>query len=130
MKWGLCTVAIIAAMAAGRVSAHHSYAAYETDRILEVEGVIEDFEVVAPHSLLRVKSDDGRLYTAEWQSPIGLKRIGVQADTLRKGDRVVLKGNPRRDFAGSGVVNFKGVTRASDGWTWPRQTVQAPVPLR
>jgi hypothetical protein len=129
MRWGLCIVAIIAAVAAGKVSAHHSYAAYQTDRIVEIEGVIEDFEVVAPHSLLRVKADDANVYTAEWQSPIGLKRIGVEPGTLKKGDRVVLKGNPRRDFAESRVVNFKGVTRPADGWTWPSVAVQRNASL-
>ena len=120
MKRGLCTVAIIAAMAGGQVSAHHKYATYKTDRIVEIEGVIEDFEVMAPHSLLKVRDGEGHLYTAEWQSPIGMKRSGIDAGTLRKGDRVVLKGNPRGDFAESGVVNCRSVTRPADGWTWPR----------
>jgi len=120
MKRGLCTVVIIAAMAGGQLSAHHSYAAYERDRIVEMRGVIEEFEVVAPHSLLRVRADDGNLYTAEWQSPIGLKRIGVEPGTLKTGDRVIMTGNPRRDFTESRVVNFKSVTRPADGWTWPR----------
>jgi hypothetical protein len=120
MKRGLCIVAIIAALSAGQISAHHSYAAYETDRIVEIEGDIEGFEVMAPHSLLKVRADDGRLYTAEWQSPIGLKRNGIEPDALKRGDRVILKGNPRRDFSGSGIVNFKSVSRPADGWTWPR----------
>ena len=64
--------------------------------------------MVAPHSLLKVRGDDGHLYTAEWQSPVGLKRSGIEPGTLRKGDRVILKGNPRRDFTESRVVNFKG----------------------
>jgi Family of unknown function (DUF6152) len=122
MKRGLCTVAILAALAGGRVSAHHSYAAYERDRIVEMEGVIEEFEVVAPHSLLKVRAEDGRLYTAEWLSPIGLKRSGIESGTLRAGDRVILTGNPRRDFTESGVVNFKSVNRPSDGWVWPRSS--------
>ena len=120
MKWGLCVVAIVAAIARGQVSAHHSYAAYERDRLVEIEGVIEDFEVVAPHSLLKVRADDAHLYTAEWQSPSGLKRVGIEPGTLMKGDRVIMKGNPRRDFAESRVMNFKAVTRPADGWTWPR----------
>jgi hypothetical protein len=120
MKWGLCVVAIIAVIARGQVAAHHSYAAYERDRMVEIEGIIEDFEVVAPHSLLKVRAGDALLYTAEWQSPIGLKRSGIEPDTLRKGDRVILKGNPRRDFTESRVMNFKAVTRPADGWTWPR----------
>jgi len=126
MKGGLCLAAVVVAVVAGgRVSAHHSYAAYETDRIVEVSGVVESFAVVAPHSLLKVMAADERVYTAEWQSPIGLKRIGVEPGTLKAGDWIILKGNPRRDFAESGVVNFKSVIRPSDGWMWPREL---PVP--
>ena len=120
MKRTLCTAAIIAATMGGSTSAHHSYAAYDRSRIVEIEGVIEDFEQVAPHSLLKVRADDERLYTAEWLAPIGLRRAQIEPDTLKKGDRVVLTGNPRRDFDETSVLNFKSVRRLDDGWKWPR----------
>ena len=66
-----------------------------------------------------MRAGDAHLYTAEWQSPSGLKRVGIEPGTLMKGDRVIMKGNPRRDFAESRVMNFKAVTRPADGWAWP-----------
>jgi hypothetical protein len=38
---------------------------------------------------------------------MGLKRSGIESGTFKNGDEVILKGNPRRDFAESGVVNFR-----------------------
>jgi hypothetical protein len=58
MRRVLFAIAIAAVAAGSFVSAHHSYSAYHVDRLVEVEGVIDDFEWRAPHSLLRVKADD------------------------------------------------------------------------
>jgi len=44
MKRVLFAIAIAAVAAASSVSAHHSYSAYHVDRLVEVEGVIDDFE--------------------------------------------------------------------------------------
>jgi hypothetical protein len=75
------------------LSAHHSYSAYETDRIVEVQGVLEDFEWIAPHSLIKIKDEEGRLYIFEWQAPFSLQRRGIQQDTLENGDHLVLTGS-------------------------------------
>ena len=119
VKRGLLATAFVAAVAGGQLSAHHSYAAYDRDRIVEIGGVIEEFKVVSPHSLLKVRGDDGQLCTAEWLAASALKRRAVESDTLKSGDRVILRGNPRYDFVESGILNLKGVQRPSDGWTWP-----------
>lgn len=119
MRYAL-VVSVIAALAAGSfLSAHHSYSAYETDRIMHVEGVLEDFDWIAPHSLIKVRDEEGRLYIFEWQAPLSLQRRGVQQDTLKQGDRLVLTGNPHRGFEENRILNFKSVTRPADGWKWP-----------
>ena len=85
----LLAVAIIAAMTCLPVSAHHSYAAFETDRIVEISGVLEQFDVVAPHSLVKLRADEGRLVTGEWLAPVALRRRGVRpvAAEKRRPDR-------------------------------------------
>ena len=70
MKHLLIVLAIVAAATGGSLSAHHSYSAYDVDRLVEVEGVIDEFEWRAPHSLLKVKADDGGMYIFEWQAPL------------------------------------------------------------
>ena len=105
--------------AGGSLAAHHSYSAYETNRLVEVQGVLEEFEWRAPHSLIKVKDDEGRLYIFEWQASGSLQRRGVQEDTLKKGDRLVLTGNPHRSFEENRILNFKSVKRPADGWKFP-----------
>jgi Family of unknown function (DUF6152) len=117
----LLALTILAAAAPGSLSAHHSYAAYHLDQILEIEGVIDEIEWRAPHTLLKVKTDDGRMHIFEWQAPMGLQRRGVQQDTLKAGDRVVAAGNPHREFEQNRILNFKRVLRMSDGWKWPNE---------
>ena len=115
-------VAIVAALAGtSRVSAHHSYAAYDTSRIVEINGVIEEFHMISPHSLLKVKAEDGRVYTFEWLAIAAIKRWGIDAETLKVGDRLVVGGQPRRDIEESGILNCKSVLRPSDGWKWPNR---------
>ena len=128
MKRTICAVAILAAVAGGRASAHHSYAAYDTTRFVEIEGVINEFKVMSPHTLLTVKTPDGHIYTGEWLAIPALKRSGIDAATLKAEERIVITGNPRRDFNESGVMNLKGVLRPSDGWAWGRALLQQTIP--
>jgi hypothetical protein len=128
VKRTILTVAILAAMASGRASAHHSYAAYDTTRFVEIEGIISEFKVMSPHTLLTVKGHDGRLYTGEWLATAALKRSGIDAATLSAEQRVVIIGNPRRDIDESGVMNLKGVLRPVDGWAWGRPPLQPSTP--
>lgn len=118
MKRTICAVLTLAALAGGRASAHHSYSAYDTTRFVDIEGVIDEFKVMSPHTLLKVKAEDGRVYTGEWLATAALKRSGIDAGTLKAEERVVIRGNARRDFNDSGVMNLKGVRRPSDGWVW------------
>jgi hypothetical protein len=113
--------ALLIALAGTSAVAHHSYAAYERGRLIEVEGVLETFEWMNPHAFLKVRGDDGRLYIGEWRGATAMERTGVDKDTLRRGDRLVLGGNPKRDIEESGIVNIKSVRRPADGWKWPAQ---------
>ena len=119
MKHVVIAIAVAAAVSSTSLSAHHSYSAYELDRLVEVDGVLDEFDWRAPHSLLKVISDEGQMYIFEWQAPLGLQRRGIQQDTLKKGERVHVTGNPHRDFAQNRILNFKSVQRMSDGWKFP-----------
>lgn len=119
MKHVVIAIAVAAAVSSTALSAHHSYSAYETDRLVEVQGVLEEFTWVAPHSLIKVKDEDGRLYIFEWQAPYSLQRRGIQEDTLKKGDHLVVTGNPHRGFEENRILNFKSISRPADGWKWP-----------
>ena len=118
MRRSVVGVVVAGMLMGGAAAAHHSYAAYHVNQILEVEGVIEALEWVNPHSLLKVRTGDA-LYTFEWVAAAAMKRRGLEQDSLKAGDRVIVTGNPRRDIAESGVLNLKSVRRPVDGWNWP-----------
>jgi hypothetical protein len=111
----------IAAATGSSMAAHHSYSAYETDRLMEVKGLVEEFVWRAPHSLLKVRADDNQLYILEWQAPLSLQRRGVQQDTLKQGDRVHATGNPHREFEQNRILNLRSVQRLADGWKFPNR---------
>jgi len=117
--WALAAAAVVAGTTA---AAHHSYAAYDRERTIEVEGILETIRWAAPHVILSVRADDQRLYYGEWQAPQGLGRRNVHSDTLRTGQRLVVSGNPHREIGTNGIVNLRTVHRPADGWHWPATT--------
>ena len=100
-------------------AAHHSYAAYHRDQIVEIEGVIEALDWINPHSLLKIRTAD-TLYTFEWLAASAMAAARRRARHVEaRAIRVIATGNPHRDIAENGVVNLKSVRRPADGWNWP-----------
>lgn len=81
--------------------AHHSGAPLDTDREIEVEGVVEEWRWQNPHAWLRLSATDDDGNTVEWRieatSPNILVRQGWRRDTLEPGDHVVVLVHPLRD---------------------------------
>jgi hypothetical protein len=94
----LSVLAIAAAAAPAR--AHHSFAAtYNESKTIEIKGRVVVFSFRNPHSLITVEvTDDGKKYRWAVEGPgsTQLANTGVQNDTLRYGDEVVVTGNPSR----------------------------------
>jgi len=118
MRLPVLAVVVSVVYAAGSTSAHHSYSAYDLEQVVEIDGVLEEFAWINPHSLLKMRTADA-LYTIEWRAPNGLLRLGLSRDMLKAGERLVVTGNPHRDIAENGVVNLKSIRRVADDWTWP-----------
>jgi hypothetical protein len=122
----LCAIAIAALFAVASPSAHHSYSAYQMDQLMQIDGELEAFEWISPHSLLKVRTAE-RMYTIEWRAPNALQRSGLSKDALKAGDHLIVTGNPRRDVAESGVINLRTIRRMADGWVWdPWKNQTAP----
>jgi hypothetical protein len=117
----LVATAVIAALS-GPAAAHHSFATYYfEEQSVSIEGVLVEFELKAPHAWVRVIAPDAggqmQRYAAEWGSPARLARDGIDKDTLRAGDRVVITGSPGR-VASEYKVHLKRIERPADGWKW------------
>ena len=94
----ICAAAMLAAttIALG----HHSFAAtYDESKTIEIKGKIVVFNFRNPHSSITVEVADGakkNRWAVEGPGSTQLANTGVQNDTLRYGDEVVITGNPSR----------------------------------
>ena len=90
--------------------AHHSAnAEYDVEKMLSIDGVIEQIRDINPHAqwTLKVKLPAGT--TADWlfdsQPLTGLRRQGLSVKSdLKIGTTVTVQYSPRRDGTGGGVL--------------------------
>jgi hypothetical protein len=111
----LLTGAMLAATS-GAVLAHHSFAMFDQEHPIDLEGTVRDFKFTSPHTfiLLQVKDQDGdtTVWNLEGGSPTALSRDGWTAKTLKQGDEIRLTIEPLRSGAPGGAwtvnkVKFK-----------------------
>ena len=107
---------------AGRVVAHHSFAAtYQADDRIEIEGAVKELVWRNPHSFLRidVTEEDGniRTWSLEWTSANRLAGTNLTQTTLRPLDVVVATGSPARNPESPRML-LRQLRRPSDGWEW------------
>ena len=100
------------------VQAHHAIAGiYDGARPLTFNGVIAAFHFVNPHPFVEfdVPGDGGRpeRWRGEMDNRFELVGVGMTADTLRPGDRIVLTGSAARD--GGRSVYVRSLERPADG---------------
>lgn len=104
------------ALTAGSALAHHSFAMFDRANQIDLEGVVQEFRFVNPHTFiyLVVKQDDGSTVTwaLEGQSPSLLARDGWTSKTLKSGDELKMRIAPLRSGAPGGAfatdqINFR-----------------------
>ena len=83
-------------------TAHHSFTAtYDENATVEIEGRIVQFMFRNPHAWVHVMAPDenGEMqrWGVEWGGTRQLGAQGVQRDTLRAGDVVIISGPPGRN---------------------------------
>jgi hypothetical protein len=102
--------------------AHHSYSAtYDTSSIVRLEGELVRFEFRSPHSYLHmmVQNEKGETqrWAVEWAAPAALVRQGVERDTLRTGDSLIVTARPSR-VQGEFRSLMVTLERPADGLSW------------
>jgi hypothetical protein len=101
--------------------AHHSIAGmYDTRRNVRVEGVVTQFEFINPHSFLTLEVTETGRATQRWRVELDdrgeLSDIGMTAQTLQPGDRVIVLGSPARREANR--LYLGRLDRPSDGYSF------------
>lgn len=108
-------------MSGAAVAAHHSISgAYDTGRQVSVEGAVAEFLFVNPHPFVTLDVRDGSGRILQWRLEMDNRRelvdVGMSADTLKAGDRVVVTGSPGRAQANS--LYIRTLHRPEDGFRY------------
>ena len=101
------------------IHAHHAISEiYDVARTLTIEGEVESFLFENPHSVLHVKvqqpNGHSRTWAVEWRAADRLRRQGLDAHALKRGEVVTVCGNPGRD-PGAYRLYLLNVSRLSPG---------------
>jgi hypothetical protein len=104
------------------VTAHHSTAAFDTSRVVRIEGTITQFRWINPHASIKIDGvsagdDPDGVWTVEMTAPNILINQGWTRTALKVGDKVTMFVNPLRNAVtlndGSTGSLYVGVILAS-----------------
>src|SRR5688500_6217355 len=91
---------LLAAGLAAPVSAHHSFAMFDTAKPVTIEGIVTSFEWTNPHAYIEVDVPDAKGGQTHWSIELGspsiLLRAGWKFNILKKGDRITAVVSPLR----------------------------------
>jgi hypothetical protein len=98
--------------------AHHSAAAFDTQKEVTVNGVIKSYRFANPHVqlIVTVKKDDGSTVDMDVEAGAAsvLNGLGVTRDALKVGEAVSITGNPARANADAHMLG-KDLYKKADG---------------
>jgi hypothetical protein len=109
---------------AGTAGAHHSISAvYDSARQQRIEGVVAEFQFVNPHPFLIVTVTPTGAPPESWRLEMDnrfeLSGIGMTADTLKPGDRVVVTGSEGR--TDPRALYVRQLDRPADGFRYEQR---------
>jgi hypothetical protein len=80
-------------------------------------GQIERVEWRNPHVELFIQREDGASHQLIWLNPQQLGWAGIERDTIRAGDQVIVTVGTREDSLAQPML-LAAITKMSDGWEW------------
>jgi hypothetical protein len=100
-------------LASGAVLAHHSFAMFDQEHPIQLNGAVKEYRYTSPHTfiILDVKQADGtsQLWNLEGGAPSGLIRDGWSSKTLKPGDELQMTIDPLRSGAPGGAWNVNKI---------------------
>jgi hypothetical protein len=114
-------LALVAVLAALPVEAHHSIAGmYDSNQTVRVEGLVVRFDFVNPHAFVtlevRSAAGDAERWRLEMDDRGEMSDIGMTADTLKAGDRLVVSGHRARRVPNQ--LYIRRLERPADGYAY------------
>ena len=106
LKIAACAAVVVAAFAI-QVQAHHSFAMFDQEKMINVEGTLKEFEWTNPHCWLHVNVvDPATGKTSEWAFEMGsigqIAAQGWKADIVKAGDKITIDAHPMKDGSRGG----------------------------
>ena len=102
----LLFLAAVLMLGAGSAWGHHSFAMFDLEKEVTLEGVVKEFQWANPHVWLQILTPDSQGGTTEWSLEMGapgmLTRTGWKSSMLKQGDKVTVVLNPLKNGAPSG----------------------------
>jgi len=114
--------AVLVSLSAVSAYSHHSLGAtYQSDTEIKLEGKLVQFVFRNPHSFVHIEAKDPsggvKRWAVEWTGAAALAGQGVEGNTLKPGDHVVLTARPSRT-AGETRALMRTLWRPSDNFRW------------
>ncbi|HUK00678.1 MAG TPA: DUF6152 family protein [Steroidobacteraceae bacterium] len=112
----ILSVAISALIGANSVSAHHSFAMYDSTRQITLVGVVKELQWTNPHVWIEVLVPNATGGQDEWgvecTSVNFMTRRGFTKHTIKSGDKISVTISPLKD--GSHGGSFKSINSLND----------------
>jgi hypothetical protein len=103
------SVLLFLAASLAPLSAHHSFAMFDTAKPITIDGVVTAFEWTNPHAYIEMDVPDGKGGQRHWSIELGstsiLMRAGWKFNTLKKGDKVSALVSPLRTGEPGSLLN-------------------------
>ena len=103
-------------LASAPALAHHSFAMFDNQKNVTLDGTVKEFQWTNPHSWIQLVVKDASGKEIEWSieggSPNGLSRSGWKRTSLKAGDKAVAVIHPLKDGTNGGslvTVTVNGV---------------------
>jgi hypothetical protein len=108
--------------------AHHSHGNYEST-FMDVQGVVKEVVLVAPHSWIYMEVKDAKGQTQVWAleatGRAQLEKIGVSKESVKVGDEIKVRCHRLKDGTNGCLLGF---LKAKDGTVKDWDGNNAPAP--
>jgi len=100
----------------GPAAAHHSFALFDVNKTVSLEGRVSSFEWSNPHSWIKLEVPNEQKMVEEWlielPSAGALARDGWNKNYIKVGERLILRVNPLKDGRkGGSLTSFAPANR-------------------
>ena len=98
----------LTSVAAAPALAHHSFAMFDAQKTVTLEGTVKDFQWTNPHTWIQIILNDPSGKEVEWSveggSPNGLVRQGWSRHSMKPGDKASIVIHPLKDGTNGGAL--------------------------